>query len=501
MTRPRSRAMWKQFFQRWSGSGQGLQAQIRQMLVSAVLDEQIPLDEPLPSSREMAATLGVARNTVVLAYQHLVDEGFLISSERRGYFVNPLAREGRVAMPQPAALGTGLVPGKSPAWATRFRYLPSGQRNIRKRADWSAYPYPFLYGQFDASLFSVAEWRDCCLRTLSGMETHEWGQDLILRDDDMLVQQIRTRLLPPRGVWAAEDEIMITVGAQHALFLIADLLIGADTPVGVEDPGYPDVRNILAARSSRVLSLPVDAEGLRISRALNACQYVFTTPSHQCPTTVTLSMERRRALLDHAERHDIVLVEDDYESQSSFEGEPFPTLKSMDRSGRVIYVGSLSKTLAPGIRLGYVVAPRELINELRMVRRLNVRHPNTFAQRAFALFLSLGHYDALLRRLAHARKERAYALMAALDKHLPELQYVPITGGSSCWVEGPPWLDVDQLVTDAESLGVLIEPGNIFFRDPAQRRKCFRLGYSSIAAPIIDDGIRLLSEAFHRQKP
>lgn len=500
MSRQSARAMWEQFFQRWSGSGLSLQAQIRQMLVSAVLDEQIPLDKALPSSREMAAALGVARNTVVLAYQHLVDEGFLISRERRGYFINPEIRDGRVIVP-PLSREETESPVNRPEWRTRFRYLPSGQRNIRKPADWMNYPYPFLYGQFDASLFSVAEWRECCLRTLSGMEIHEWGQDLFIRDDEKLSQQIRARLLPPRGIWAAEDEIMITVGAQHALFMIADLLLGPDTPVGVEDPGYPDVRNIFAARSSRVLSLPVDGEGLRITRTLAACQYVYTTPSHQCPTTVTLSMTRRKQLLEQAERHNIILIEDDYEAQSSFEGEPFPTLKSLDRSGRVIYVGSLSKTLAPGIRLGYVVAPREVIHELRMVRRLNLRHPNTFAQRAFALFLSLGHYDAMLRRLAQARKERAFELMSALDQYLPELRYIPITGGSSCWVEGPDWLDVDQLFHDAKDLGVLIEPGDIFFRSPQQQRKCFRLGYSSIPASAVNEGIRLLAKAYHLQRP
>ncbi|NYT75912.1 PLP-dependent aminotransferase family protein [Alcaligenaceae bacterium] len=500
MTKPRSHAMWILLFQRWEATGLSLQGQIRQMLVSAVLDSQVSVDVPLPSCRDMASILRVSRNTVVSAYQHLVDTGYLISRERKGFFVNPNILQGRVATP-PSQQMPEVTPGSQTQWRSRFRYLPSGQRNIGKRADWQSYPYPFLYGQFDANLFPVAEWRECCLRTLGSMEVREWAQDMILRDDESLLQQIRTRLLPRRGVWAADDEIIITVGAQHALYMLSDLLIGQDTLIGIEDPGYPDARNIFSTRSNRILSLPIDEEGLMISPALGGCEYVYTTPSHQCPTTVTMSMARREVLLEQAERSDFILIEDDYESQTSFHGDPLPPLKSIDRSGRVIYIGSLSKTMAPGMRLGFVVAPRELIHELRMVRRLNIRHPNAFVQRAFALFLSLGYYDSLLRRLTTASHQRANTLLAALETHMPEVRYVPISGGSSCWVEGPAWLDVTRLAEDAATLGVLIEPGAIFFRDPGKPRNCFRLGYSSIDSTRIEEGIRLLSVAMNNQRP
>lgn len=502
MTPDSTAAMWKQFFQRWSGTGLSLQEQIRQMLVSAVLDGQLPLDVPLPSSRDMAARLGVSRNTVVIAYQHLVDKGYLVSVERKGYFVNASMLTVRVSLPDtPHTPHNNESPGTSLDWSSRFRFLPSGQRNIQKPADWQSYSYPFLYGQFDADLFPAAEWRECCVRTLSAMEVSEWAQDMILRDDESLIQQIRQRLLPRRGVWAADDEIVITVGGQHALYLLADLLVAADTPVGIEDPGYPDARNIFATRSRRIVPLPVDDEGLVITPELLACDYVCTTPSHQCPTTVTMSMARREALLEQAERSDFILIEDDYESQTSFEGDPFPTLKSMDHNGRVIYIGSLSKTLAPGIRLGYVVGPRELICELRNVRRLNIRHPTAFIQRAFALFLSLGHHDVLLRRLANARHQRAQVLMAALDKYVPAVRYVPVSGGSSAWVEGPDWLDVRRLYADCMQLGVLIEPGSVFFHNARKGAHCFRLGYSAIKIERIEEGIRLLGQAVAMQAP
>lgn len=490
-----SKTLWSQFFLRSASPGISLQGQIRQMLVSAILDRQLPLDAPIPSSRELAGQIGVARNTVVIAYQQLVDEGYLLSHERKGHFVNPEMLEGSapaVVAPQPAN------PEAMPDWDRRYRFRPSAQRNIVKRPDWQTYPYPFIYGQFDPAQFPTADWRECCMKTLNVLEIGEWAQDMILRDDESLVRQIRTRVLPRRGVWASDDEIVITVGAQQALYLLADLLVGGRTRVGIENPGYPDARNIFSSRSGDIVDLPVDHEGLRLVPALDSCDYVYVTPSHQCPTTVRMPMERREALLRRAEHSDFVIIEDDYESENRLEGEPVPTLKSLDRSQRVIYVGSLSKTLAPGLRLGYVVGPAGLIRELRGVRRLNLRHPTAYMQRAYALFLSLGHHDAMLRRLSGTYHERAEILSAALDRHLPQVGHVPIAGGSSCWVEGPAWLDAARLAAEAEILGVLIEPGAVFFSAATPRASCFRLGFASIRADRIEAGVAALAQAFQK---
>ncbi|MCB1929604.1 MAG: PLP-dependent aminotransferase family protein [Rhodocyclaceae bacterium] len=486
--------MWRQFFQQAASPNISLQGQIRQMLVSGILDGQLPLDAPIPSSRELANQIGVARNTVVIAYQQLVDEGYLLSRERKGFFINPEMLEGRAVSteePQP------LDHSRAPDWDVRFRFRPSAQRNIHKPADWQHYPFPFIYGQFDPAQFPTADWRECCMKTLSVLEIGEWAQDMFLRDDESLVRQIRTRVLPRRGVWATDDEIVITVGTQQALYLLADLLVGQQTRVGIENPGYPDARNIFSSRSGQMVDLPIDSEGLRIGPALARCDYVYVTPSHQCPTTVTMPVARREALLAQAEAGDFVIIEDDYESENRFEGEPVPTLKSLDRNHRVIYVGSLSKTLAPGLRLGYVVAPPALVRELRGVRRLNLRHPTAYMQRAFALFLSLGHHDSLLRRLSAAHHERAELLSRALAQHIPQLTHVPISGGSSCWVTGPDWLDADALCHEAEQRGVLIEPGAVFFSERTPARNAFRLGFASIRADRIEPGIQALAEAFH----
>ncbi len=488
-------ALWKQLLQHGARQHQGLQAQVRAMVVEAILDGLLPPHTPLPSSRELAQALGVARNTVVLAYQQLADEGYVQPRERSGYFVSPDITAGRVRGASAAAQASA-APSSSrrPDWPARFKQHPSALRSIVKPADWQRYPYPFLYGQFDAALFPTADWRECVIKTLSVVDIRDWGPDQIMRDDPRLVQQICSRVLPRRGVWAAPEEVVVTVGAQHALYLLADLLMREDTRVAMEEPGYPDARNIFASRTALLRAVPVDEAGLPVDAALAGCDYIYATPSHQCPTTVTMPLERRQALLRMAQEQDFVIIEDDYESENRFDADPFPALKSLDRDDRVIYIGSLSKSLAPGLRMGYVVGPAELVAELRALRRLELRHPSALVQRAFALFLSLGHQDSLLRRQAAAWRDRAAAVLTALARHAPQCRVVPVSGGSSCWLQLPDGMDGSELAVRARERGVLIEPGEVFFMTEPAPRHFVRLGWSAIPLPAIDPGIAVLGE-------
>ena len=484
-----SPSIWRALLARGVGGDASLQGRIREMLVSAILDGTLPPDTPVPSSREMAEHLGVARNTVVLAYQQLRDEGYLEARQRSGYYVNGDILAGRATTPQ-----VSLPPGTPLDWDRRLWLRPSAHRSISKPADWQKHPYPFLYGQFDQALFPTADWRECCMKALSVMGIREWAPDQIARDDEHLVQQIRTRVLPRRGVWAGADELIVTVGAQHALYMVADLLLRQGVRVAIEDPGYPDARNIFTRRTSEVLPLPVDGCGLPVDRRLAGVDYVYVTPSHQCPTGVTMPIERRRALLSMADAEDFVIIEDDFETENRFDGEPVPALKSLDRSERVIYIGSLSKSLAPGLRIGYIVAAPPLISELRALRRLMLRHPNTFVQRAFALFLSLGHHDAQMRRLAVAQRERFAVLTQAMARHLPQCTLVPVSGGGSCWVRLPEGVSAVALAACAAEQGVLIEPGDVFFRQSPPPAGYVRLGYQSIPASAIPAGIVVLAQ-------
>ncbi|MNQ14613.1 HTH-type transcriptional regulatory protein GabR [compost metagenome] len=267
----------------------------------------------------------------------------------------------------------------------------------------------------------------------------------------------------------------------------------------MEDPGYPDARNIFASHTRHLLPMPVDEGGLCTGTHLLGCDYVFVTPGHQCPTTVTLSMERRETLLALARQADSMIIEDDFESESRWGEGAIPALKSLDRDGRVIYVGSLAKSFAPGLRIGYIVAPRELTKELRALRRLMLRHPSAYIQRAFSLFISLGHHHSLLRKQSQAYQKRGAELTQALARHLPDFTPTPITGSSSCWLQGPPWLNAAELSEAALAEGVVVEPGDVFFMNGANAPgNVLRVGFTSIRPELIEPGIAKLAQVVRR---
>ncbi|MEO1398652.1 MAG: PLP-dependent aminotransferase family protein, partial [Pseudomonadota bacterium] len=222
-------------------------------------------------------------------------------------------------------------------------------------------------------------------------------------------------------------------------------------------------------------------------------ELIYTTPSHQLPTTVTMPIERRKALLARAAEDDFVIVEDDYELETNFIGKPVPALKSLDSEGRVIYMGSFSKTLFPGLRLGFVVASRELIAEMRALRRLMVRHPPNNNQRSTAFFLSLGYYDVFVRRLHRTYQQRWTVMAEGLSRHIPSAQVTPSMGGSSYWLQfdEADRFDAESLVARAQRESVYVEPGDIYFAQP-KGPPCLRLGYSSIPTASIEPGLEIL---------
>jgi len=487
--------MWPRLFRRFDGRTGTRQGQVRDMLVHALMEGFVAPGAGLPSSRVLADALGLSRTTVTLALQSLAERGLIEGRARSGYYASAQVRSGH-ADARPRS-GASEVPAPT-AWHKRLLLQPSAQRNIQKPRDWQLQPYPFLYGQFDATLFPYRDWRACALETLAARSVRRWAPDQIDRDDDALVDQIHRRLLPARGIWAEREQILVTAGAQQATFLLAMLLVGPATHVGVERPGYPDARNSFALRTKHVHALRIDADGLVPGTALARCDYVFVTPSHQCPTTVTMPFERRTALLAQAERDDFVLIEDDHESELNFSGKPTPALKSLDSAQRVLYVGSLSKTLAHGLRLGFVVAPVPLIRELRALRRLVMRHVCSNNQQAAASFIAHGHHEAYVHRLNQAYRDRARALRHAIASHAPMLQPMAAQGGSALWVSGPRGLDTRALAQRLLPLGVLVEPGDVFYPGTQPPRHHLRIGYSSITPERIEPGVRLLGRELAR---
>jgi GntR family transcriptional regulator/MocR family aminotransferase len=484
------------------GQPLSLQVQLKQHVVAAILDGRLKPGEPLPSCRHLADRLDIARNTVMLAYQQLVDEGYLEPRARSGYFVSPDIMTGRVQdqtsgeAARALSVDSQAMPsgdGKAPDWQRRFKLNPTAQRNIDKPRDWQKAPYPFIAGQVDPALFPIAAWRDCSRLAMGVKAVNEWTVDLINRDDPILIDQIRARALPRRGIAATADEILVTVGAQQALYLIAALMVRETDRVAVEEPGYVDARNIFRIKTPHLVPVPVDAEGIQTDPWLEQVDYVYVTPSHQHPTTVTLSRARRKRLLDLAAERRFVVIEDDYEIEANYAANPSPALKSMDADGRVIYVGSMSKLLAPGLRLGYVVGPAPVIAELRALRRLMVRHPPANNQRTVALFLANGHFDALINRLNKANAERWRRLREAMARHMPGFTLGQGSGGTSLWVSGSEGFDGVELAARARAEGVIIEAGDVFYEaDPAPRNHV-RIGFSAIPVDRIEPGIARLA--------
>ena len=481
--------MWRRLFRRFEDRNSNLQTRLQDMLVHALAEGFIRPGAALPSSRGLALALGISRTTVTLVLQSLCDKGLIQARARSGFF----ADSAPLSAPIPSSI-PGMEPLSTDRWDVRIKQRPSTQRVIRKPMDWQQQPYPFICGQWDARIFPFRDWRTCVLESLQAQAVRRWAVDLMDQDEESLLTQIQGRLLPSRGIWVDRDEILVTNGAQHATYLLASVLTDAKTRIGIEDPGYPEARNVFSLRSSHVVPLSVDADGLMVGTNLAQCDYIYLTPSHQCPTTVTMSLSRRLALLELARQHDIVLMEDDHESELNFSGKPIPALKSLDTDGRVLYLGSLSKTLARGLRLGYLVAPAPLVRELRAMRRLMTRHVSTNNQQAAANFIAHGFHASYLRRLNLAYKERSRALIAALAKYAPSLHPMPNAGGSALWVQGPQDLDTTALSSRLLSRGVVIEPGAVFYARAAQESNRMRIGYSSIPVDRIEEGVRLIAQ-------
>lgn len=465
-----------------------LQAQIQEMMVSAILNKQLPPGCVLPSGRKLAEQLKVSRNTVVLAYLNLMDEGFINSRERSGFYVREDVLNGYAKKTTSQNEAQTSID-----WESRICVKADDLLYIKRAKDWQDYPYPFLYGQYDKKLFPVADWRECCREASSLTAIYDWASDHVDRDSPELVKQIHEKLLPRRGIFVEPDEILVTVGAQHAIYLVANLLLDANKTVAMENPGYADARNTFLTKTNNIQLIDIDKKGMIVDERLNHCDSVYTTPSHQYPTTVTMSKSRRSKLLKSAEDNDFIIIEDDYESELNYVGSPIPALKSMDKGGRVIHLGSLSKTLAPGIRLGFIVAPKAFINQARALRRLMLRHPPSNNQYIIGLFLKRGYHDALIRKMSHTLHQRSKLMRELLDKYFPNASPTLTFGGSAYWIKGPKNLDSSELFIKAKELGILIEPGTTFFCKKDSIKNYFRLGFSSISSQRITEAMPILA--------
>jgi len=469
-----------------------LYVQLRDGLKDAIHAGRFPPGRALPSSRQLADDLGVSRNTVNAAYHDLEAEGFLDAEPRRGYFVDREAHETLVAQPPPPLLGRF-------DWERRLGDHPTARlTHIDKTPSWPAYPYHFLAGQPDLSVFPVRAWVRA-LRDASQPEHLSASlMDAQASDDPRLLEAICEHVLPSRGIQARAENVLVTLGSQSALDLVARTLVGAGTTVAFEEPGYVDARNILHLAGATVQPVRVDPSGLCVTDALPRTDLVYVTPSHQYPTNVTLSIGRRRRLLALAAERGSIILEDDYDSEFRYRGSPTVALKALDDREQVVYMGSFSKLLAPGLRLGYVVGAPELISQLRLRARYAYRHPPGILQRALALFIANGQFGRHVRRLRTHYRQKWELITAVVADRFTWREHDFPPGGMSVWVTGPDGLDATDLASTLAPQGVLIEPGRVCYASADAPTNRFKLGFAAIPAERIAPGVQLIARAIER---
>lgn len=469
-----------------------LQVQLATSIVSTILDTGALPGTRLPSIRNLATTLKISKSIVILVYQDLVAQGYIEPEPRSGFVVSKNVPHRRVQYPAAA-------PGTDPQvdWSNRLAQRLDQRRRIQKPRDWRTYTYPFIYGQVDPKLFDHNAWRDCIRRSSGQRDFHELADDRLAQDDPILVDYIRRNTLTRRGIRASSNEVLITLGAQNALWIAATLLASRDRLGVMENPGFPDFAEVLRFLGMPHYFINGDDHGLDPDLLPLRTGLVFVTPSHSIPTGATLPRFRRQRLLELAIQRDFVIIEDDYETEMNFLEPPLPALKAIDSSGRVIYVGSFSKSLFPGLRIGYLVAPEGFIRQARELRTLMLRHAPGHMQRVTGYFLALGYYDAHIVRLRNVLKRRRDAMVTALQSTAFRIEGAARHGGSSLWVAGPEHIDSRRFAEALAPRGVLIEPGHPFFASPSEICNLFRLGYSSIDEAHIAKGIEIMQEVLY----
>ena len=479
--------------------------QIGDSLREAIVAGRLAAGAPIPGTRLLAADLGVSRNTVNAALAQLRAEGYVVARPRAGTFVNGRLPDALLAVGEPrtrerrAGRTTAGSPGAQPRRSHRslaLEALPlAAGRSLVQPAR------PFQTGVPALEAFPWATWARLlgqCTRR-SGAALSGYGSVL---GHLPLREAIATHVSAARGARCTAGQVVVTTGAQQALDLVARVLVDPGDAVWVEDPGYPAARGVFVAAGARVVPVGLDAEGLRLPRpGIVAPRLIYVTPSRQYPTGVTMSAARRLALLQRADADGAWIVEDDYDSEFRYASRPLNCLQGLDEGGRVIYVGTFSKTLFPGLRLGYLIVPDGLVDAFGEARAVSDRQPPGIEQAALAEFIRVGHFARHVRRMRALYEERRDALLDAAPRLLGE----DVTFGDTAagmlalaWLpEGVSDLDVWRRGLAA---GVEAPPLSSYcIRPPA--RGGLLLGYAGYPPDALRGALRRLGAAIRAGTP
>jgi GntR family transcriptional regulator/MocR family aminotransferase len=455
-------------------------AQLARGLKKAIQRGQLKAGSRLPATRTLAADLQLSRNTVLAAYETLCAERLALPMKGSGTYV---AAEAPAAPLAPAAPG---FPAQT-RFAARLRALPRlalpvGQRRAR---------YDLRYGESLIHPLLPGAWRRAMARATAA---DHWPHPLVA-GLPALRRGIADYLARRRGVVCHADDVVVVGGAQQAVSLLARILLDEGDPVAVEDPGYPLAVHALLAHGAKLVPIPVDRDGLRIGDlAGRPIRAVYVTPSHQFPSGAVMSVERRQALLEHARAEGCWVLEDDYDGEFRHDASSIPALRSLDESGRVVYIGTFSKALFPGLRLGYVVCPPALRGDLLLAKRCDDLACSVMEQAALAELMADGGFDRHLRRVAGELRRRRRALLEGLRRHCARhLQWQDSRAGMHvvAWLDGWSSQALQALVDLALERHLGIHPiGPHYLAAPA--RPGLLLGYAGLSVSQLEVATRLL---------
>jgi GntR family transcriptional regulator/MocR family aminotransferase len=470
--------------------GAPLGQQVYQAFRRAILAGLLPPATRLPSTRALGLELGVSRNVVLLAYEQLLAEGYAEGRPGSGtYVAAALPESPRAARPRRGTVRAAHA-GRLSRYGRRLAEIPPATPT------WSLeprLPYDFRYGVPSMEDFPHTVWRGIVSRRMraGSQEGMAYGPP---EGHAPLRQALAAYLRRARGVVCDADQILIVNGSQQALDLAARVLLDPGDHVVIEDPQYQGARRVFAAAGATAVPVPVDADGLdpaRIPGRSPAARLAYVTPSHQFPTGVVMSLARRLALLEWAERAGAYIVEDDYDGEYRYEGRPIEAVQGLDPGGRVIYMGTFSKVLFPALRLGYLVLPPPLVAPFTAAKWLTDRHTATLEQEVLAEFIAEGHFERHLRRARTRNASRRKVLLASLAEHLGDR--AEIMGANAgmhlmVWLGHVPPRSLGRVIAAAADAGVGVYPVAPYYIEPP-RRAGLIVGYASLTEGEIRTGI------------
>ena len=459
--------------------GGALQEQLAHALREAVLSGELSAGRRLPSTRQLAGELGLSRNTVLYVYEQLESEGYLVARRGAGTFVAPDLRGGDPADPgAPERPQAAPMSDESPRLAARVARTAGSGPMSQAPADAL---WPFMVGIPDVGSFPWPLWSRLTARRARSCDPTllTYGDPRGLLD---LRVAIANHIRTARGVRCGPEQVLIVNGSQQALDLVARVLVDPGDPVWIEEPGYRGARSAFLAAGAKLVPIPLDEEGIHVdsdaARDVDP-RVVFVTPSNQFPTGVTTSLARRLALLERARRADAWIVEDDYDSEFRHSGAPIPALQGLDESGRVLYVGTFSKTLAPALRVGYLVLPPSLTWTFVAARVIGDTHTASLTQAVLADFLKHGHHARHVARMRRRYRERRQFMEAGLRERLgPRARIWPARGGMHLVMGLDSDADDREIFQRLEQRSVQALPLSAFYLGPPQRRGLM-LGYAA----------------------